>query len=641
MVDKAKEFSQHMTDIKRVMQNAQEGKPLWQGAKGLFDTLKVGIADWLANLTGPAAGRFGTKLASRFTTNKERAGNLGRGFETGYRMFIPTFISSFGAFRTIYRDTRSYLKMNHNFQPALALHTNKNVKPSSFYKSDLEVVRNARSLSASKIKHSSTGALVNVVAMMPLNAMNYLKQMVSNDRARGEHAEKYDEELGKLSTYEQGRIKAARKWNAKLEKWFDKLNPDNMKGMHVGLANAASHLATGEDLKYYHEKDRYSGRRKRDHIDFINDVTRGNVANSLSLLSGGIATTLNSLIGRKSREAYEKPTAAKMIFALEAEFAKNPSLSSVSGLIGQPEGSDRIEDYIEAIFRQHHLDCGRGEIPRSVEDQLKEAAKEIAEAMTDPHRKLHPQTLAIMVDRKHGIMKYEGQAISGFEAYEDLIQRIQTYCIRGNKIAGHGRHSKKQYFNDVVFTEEELMECWQGLTDEEKFIWSSFLPDIALKSIGVANEEIAALRAEGNEYWAEVVESTLEAIQDLSPSDLRDMGFTQQEANEISELIAWQMQGKREEIVKHRHRAMDYTSQLGVLMEQERPGFLSEILEQAVEKREKKVEFKRKKSEESFADKYGGSAKSDERQTDRSSGSASSSRRSSRKGQESSSQRGY
>lgn len=353
-------------------------------------------------------------------------------------------------------------------------------------------------------------------------------------------------------------------------------------------------VLTGQDI------DHYTG--SSGPYTLLSNVKHG-LLGKYDIAGGGVASFLRRIVGVKGEDAFNQPSADKMIFALEKAVKKSPSLSRVAGLPGQQSGENTpLEKYIENIFHQHQKDCRREAIPDSAADDLKAACKLISEAMTDPNRRLHPQALVLLVDRKHGILKHENGRVTDVAAAEDVSMRLQQMLARSPGMSLRKQQNAQRYFEERIFTQEDFVASWNGLTDDEKLVWSTFFPPEILRTVENSDEELARLDNKGNEFWRETVEATLEELQKLNSSDMKDLGLNSKQVDVIRDLIKSHIKGNGEEIDNKRQEAMDLTAQIGVAMDRDRPGFLHKILERATEKKEHKRRLKQREDDKSFAE---------------------------------------
>jgi hypothetical protein len=217
-------------------------------------------------------------------------------------------------------------------------------------------------------------------------------------------------------------------------------------------------------------------------------------------------------------------------------------------------------------------------------DNLKDASVVIADAMLDPNRRLHPQALAFLVDSKVGIISATGKV----KAESDIANVVQSY-ITDKNLTGRGKETAEQYYSKVRFTRDEMSESWNNLSSDEKFVWSTFLPDAVLQNVGVPKDEISALRRQGNDVWAEVVEETFSQMRNYSPVDLEAAGISPKLLKEVSSIIDAMKHDRQNSLHEQRERAVRVTTEIAIKLDnaerkEGRPNFLSSIIEGAKER---------------------------------------------------------
>ena len=208
--------------------------------------------------------------------------------------------------------------------------------------------------------------------------------------------------------------------------------------------------------------------------------------------------------------------------------------------------------------------------------------------MTDPNRKLSAISLAVMVDRQHGIATYktnaEGKtAIASIHTREALEEDIAK-LIYDKKLTHQQVLTEKRFYEERPFTREDFAASWKTLDHEEKQIWSNFVPDFVLKSVGVKADEIKQYRAASNDMWDDVVHAAMGAVKELSPAALQEMGFSEAQIRLIPEFLSPNHAKREIAIGEHREEAMGLARDVVMAVERERPGFLKEILEKSRER---------------------------------------------------------
>ncbi len=591
--------------ISNFFSNAFNGNNKGTGGDDLISAAKVWLAKLLSDYTGRKASEIGYRIAkNRFNKPDIEAAAIGRKTEMWWRVGLPVLTGSVRSIRNVSGDIALYGKLSRQFYPSINSFSRNKLLYPAFFSTDLEVIRNARRNTAKKLKNSIKAECVAVLAMLPVAASSLVDKLIDDvHRASKTREEKNNNEQttsepsdNPYAMLDSMRYKSAEKIERRLRRLIDKLDPEN----HGLGANAKmgidliSQTLTGKSI------DHYTG--ENGPYTLLSDIKSG-ILGKYDLVGGGVSSFLRRKIGVKGKDNFDKPMAYKMIFALEEALAQNPSLTNVTGLPGQRADNIRLAEYIEDILRQHQQDCGRADIPDILEDELQEACSIIAEAMTDPNRMLHPQSLVKLVDKKYGIMKYDGKVASGVMGASELAAYIQEIMHKAPAMSRRNRLSAEEYFANSIFTPEAFAHSWSSLTEEEQFVFSTFFPDEILENIGVSDEELAELRRNGNEFWRETVESLLEEIQMLNSADLKQIGVNSKQIDEIRHLIKAHMQGRSDKIDQQRHSAMNLTAQIAVAMDsKDDTGFISRILQRAIEKKRRKQLMQDREDHKSFVE---------------------------------------
>jgi hypothetical protein len=144
----------------------------------------------------------------------------------------------------------------------------------------------------------------------------------------------------------------------------------------------------------------------KDPGEFIDDAK-----SALSFLSmgGGAAKNLTqNWFDAKSEAKLHQLCAGKMTKLLN-QFILEEGASKTVNLEGKSPNTRTVAHYVADIIRQHAKDKGHV-LPDKVQSAVRQASEQIAEAITDPTRQLNPMAMAILVDKKYGIINYRKSA---------------------------------------------------------------------------------------------------------------------------------------------------------------------------------------------------------------------------------------
>ncbi len=315
-------------------------------------------------------------------------------------------------------------------------------------------------------------------------------------------------------------------------------------------------------------------------VDFLNYIK----VRAGLLYESFVPNFLNKIIGDrftpKAKELLAKPSAGQMILGLEGFLKENPTPVRVS--LGKKNTT--LEEYIFEIFAQHREDMGRPKLTLSQADEVREACVAIADAMTDPNRKLHPQALVFLVDSKYGIMR-EGKVLKDDTLSNTIQSLIDVKGLTSRVRPGKGESAYAQ----SGFTKEEVFESWANLTEDEKTVWSTFFSNEMLLEGGVDRDELKRLRRRGNELCFEVMTEMFKELENVSQQDLKEAGLDSKLIRQLYKFKDNLDSNKRDAqnyLQEHRQEAMSLTAELGVKLDNDRPGFLSEIIEKAQNRRD-------------------------------------------------------
>jgi len=400
-----------------------------------------------------------------------------------------------------------------------------------------------------------------------------------------------------LSELDKLRFDSAVKFERTIRRYIDKVDPENEKNserndfMNTGL-DVLVHSLTGESI------DTYTG--KEGPSTLLSNIKTGALG-KYQYFAGGIQNWIARTIGAKHHDEFGKLRAGTMIVALENALEKNPSLTKVGGLPGlKKDEVVSIENYVEAIFRQHQHDHGRADIPTKLEDELKSASQQIAQAMTDP-RQLRPITLALLVDAKQGIVNFEGTTPTSIMPEEELNLLMYNLTEKSKgRLSRQAFANEAAYYEKGIITAEQFAECWENLSEEEKQIFSTFFPDQVLLGANTTKEELAGLRSQRNGYWREVVEAALDAFQEMTPAEMKELGLSSHQVKELQGMIKSYAHGRMEEIDKK--EAIGLTAQIAVAKGTD---FVQKILEDAHVKHERSLKAREKQEHKTFAEQVG------------------------------------
>lgn len=546
---------------------------------------------------------------NRNPNNPEFAAKMGNRAEKLWRTAIPFLPDVYTGGKRVLKDVSYYGDINEGFSRVLNATNPTNYGYFTMFRSDLEVIQNLRKEVSRKTKNSIKGCLVDLLGSVP-NAISarldgYIDYLDPSKRKK----KKGNRAVKEYTVLHEKIEEKSNQANAYFDSWLTKLETEDSRDKRAAAIEKNNKRIPNREYPFLvntvldiADVDAKSLDDKGKRVEVIKRV-KGYVFNEIFLglfLSG--VEKVKGLIRYKGDDEFSKPTAGKMILALEAELRKNPGLVRVS-LPGVDDKDVRLEDYIESIFRQHLEDSGRSAVPVSLEDDLKEACSLIAEAMKDPNRRLMPQSLALLVDRKSGILTIKNGKVNEVESGEALVHRLHT-LMDENNLTFRKKQKEQDYYREKLFTKDEFLECWNVLTEEEKFVWSTFFPDTVLKGAGVTEEELDSLRCHGNDLWKEVFAATFEEVRKFSRNDLKEMGYSSSQIGEIETLVKNAkdfMKGNADPLEKNREKAFEWTARMTVRMGPDR---VQSALQEALKRKKALDEIKAKEASKSFSERY-------------------------------------
>lgn len=541
-----------------------------------------------SEIIAPRLGRFAEKVAYNFGKNEEESAVIGRMANNTWRsgvLLLPTLIKAGSRYQ---QSASDYFGMGNRFSNTLKSQG----KSANFFNavnSDLEVIRNERSHVASKIANTSKLMFIDAVATLPGQIGTRIDQVINDIKAIDSSGETQNNKKTNQST-EISR-KAAEKINEGFNKTLKNLEGDN--GKYNAFANiAASTLTSVDNLN---DLESPIGR-----VQFLQDLKN----TYFGTVSAGFTNTISGFISKKMDVKTEKQmknvNAASMISALTEHLKKNPNPTELT-LIGGNKKGCTLEEYIMDIFEQHQKDCGRSEIPRRMKGRMSDAIKQIAEAISDPNRQMHAEALIQIVDKKHGIGSYHKNEMSEVLHGEDLNEYLAKLQQKPNMSRRRKSTAEKQY-KHMQATPEQFKQSWGNLTQDEKFLWSTFLSDEILADLGVEKQERLQLRHQNNEFWLETMEEILKEMSQLKPSELKNVGLNDSQISLLQEAFNGVSRRSNDYLYKSRSELTEMIADAATLMDDQQPGFIKNILERAQERRSHKDIISQKQKDRPLAE---------------------------------------
>ena len=548
-----------------------------------------------SEIMAPKVGRFAEKVAQNFGRNEQESAAIGRIANSGWRsgvLFVPTIYKAYNRYKDSIGD---YLNAGSQFSNTLKSQ-NKSANFFNAVNSDLEVIVNYRNHKVGKVSNSSKLMLIDAVATLPAQLGTRIDQVINDIKA----VDSAERTKGKSRKKSNKSTEISRKAAEKLNEGFEK----GLKYLEVGETK------NGEKQYNAFANIAASTFTSIDDLDDLND-TIGRVQFLQNLkdkyfgtVSAGFSTTISGMISSKldikNDKELNKINAASMIDALTKHLKKNPSATELS-LIGCHKKGCSLDEYIVDIFAQHQIDSGRAEVPRRMQGRLFDAAQQIAEAIADPNRQMHPEALVLLVDKKHGIASFEKGEMTEVKHGQELDAHLAKLQQKPNMSRRRKQAVEKQYKHTQA-TPEHFKQSWDNLTPDEKFMWSSFLTDEVMADVGVSKEELTQFRHQANEHWQETMEEFLGVMSQLSASELKAAGLNSPQVSQIAEAIKGGSQRKGNYLQKNRHDMTELVADTATLMDAGQPGFIKEILGRSKERRNHKDIIKEKQKDRPLAE---------------------------------------
>ncbi|MDG1286765.1 MAG: hypothetical protein P8P30_04275 [Rickettsiales bacterium] len=597
------------TDLESMlMKMASKGAEKSSGFKmpmslaALKDMVIGGGAAKLSERGAPRVAKFAERAAHSYGKDAEQSARIGRMAENIWRSGIPLLPVIYESANKYRRNIGDYFTVGSRFSTALSTHHNS----SSFFtavNSDLEVVRNERSRLSRAVTNTTKSTFVHALSTLPAQIGTQLDRMIS-DVELGMRGNNETNKNSKTS-FKKGKHQwsaasselrkgTADKLNSAFDKTLDMLATESSGSnrKYSGFMNLAVETVASVELD---ELDDSVGRAA-----FLRNIKNDYFSNFISGGAAGVRKYLSAKLAVKTDKELKQSNAADMIDALKVHLKKNPSPVSVN-LVGHSKKDGSLADYIADIFAQHQLDCERAEIPRRMGGNLKNAAEQISEAITDPQRQLDPEALILLVDKKHGISSFTKGEMTGVirgEELDDTLAKLQ----KNPRMSRRKKTTAQKQYKYHQATQEQFVESWGNLTQEEKYLWSSFISDEILADVGVAKEEIQELRHQDNEFWHETMEEVLTEMGKLSAEELEDIGLSDSQVELLSEAVSGMKSRNSHYLEKNRHEMTDLVADAATLMDAEKPGFLKEALGRVQKRRDHQDILREKKRNKPLAE---------------------------------------
>ena len=548
----------------------------------------------------------------RKTNDVEKSIAAGRKAESIWRWVGPLSIPAISGVNSSVKNLKRYKVINEEFSASIKAHHGKNISYITMFSSDLEIVRNMRKNVASKTLNGLKETLAEMIGSIfsilsvqvdsvikAVDEAGFKKSLKKSRKNRGEKG-KYVPDDAFYDAIQEKQEKIAAKANERVDKVLGYLKKDD----------GEYHKWIQEPLQFFTDIDvsDLEDHSKRSVLLLsIKNVLLGNVV----LGAGGWLTGKVKQIFRvKGNDAAVKPNAGKLIIELKRQLAKNPALVRVS-IPGSDGGDVRLEEYIEEIFRQNERDNGRGEISSLVEDNLKQASRLIAEAMNDPNRMLMPQAMALLADKKAGIFTYNNGKVDEVMHGDELVHHVHQ-LLDDKGLSNRVPEKPSAFFEDRPFSRDDLIDAWDGLSQEERMVFGMLFPLEILRDIGVSEEEIDEIQTGPQALWKEVITATFDTVKRMKSSDFKEMGFNKRqiaEGDELLKAVKAHLSGNSDILEKKRRNAEDWTARVLVGLSSEKR---ESVLEKAIERHKKAKELRREEAELTFSERLERSSKSEE-----------------------------
>ena len=560
----------------------------WAAAKDFL--LGSGTA-WLSENGAPRIADSAERIALSYGRDETQAADVGRLAENAWRAGVPLIPVIYES-ACKYKDSiGDYLSVGGRFSTVLKAQG----KSDNFYNaitSDLEVVNNERKRLADKITNDSKSTVVHAASTLPAQIGSQLDKMITDleTSANKELNPKKKNKKGPSDPASKLRLDAADKIN----KTFDELlksASDGKEGYKTG-ANVAAAMALG--LKGMEDLESPVGR-----VKLLESLKQTYFNKFIAGGATGVRKYLSEKLSVKSDKELQH-SATVMIGALAKHLEKNASPVELN-LPGCSRKSCTLEEYIVDIFAQHQKDSGRKEIPSRMQGRLKEAASQIAEAMCDPHRLMHADALMFIVDKKHGIAKFDKgemcEVLHG-EALDDHLAKLQQKPT----ISRVRKSTASAQYQHMQATPEHFRQAWNNLAQEEKFVWSTFLSNEVLADVGVSAQERKALRHQDNEYWQDIIQEVTREMSRFSNSELKTIGLNDSQITQLGEALKGISRHRGSYVQKHRAQLTELVADAATLMDGQKQGFIKDIVNRTKERRDYKSIVKEKQKDKSIAE---------------------------------------
>lgn len=555
--------------------------------EGVYSYFSSDVANWLT----PISRTIGGSAAKAMGLNSETGEKLG---EDTIRTLVPMGMTLYKASSKFRKNLQAYLGIKDDLSRVLHNNSSMDLGMISMLNSDLEVVKNQRRMISAVMKNDLKNVGVSMLADVPSIIRARLDGLVEKLETNPRKTKAYKklgtktEKEAYIEQHTENLASFHENIDGKLSKfsWFDPDGQSDYKQFAMLL-----NLVKGDKEIDFDKLDTAEERYK-----LVDAMRKHLFRRTNTTVISSFKGPLNSFLNVKSDKEVRSLTALTMIKSLERYMVKNPSPVTVK-LEGASNKEGSLSDYIVDIFKQHQKDCGRDEFSRVALTEIQMAAEQIAEAMVDPNRKLHAQTLAELIDSRKGILKFESGQAHGAK----YGQELETVLASALRKPGYSRRTKlteRRFKNTYVAKIEHFKQSWENLSEEEKFMFASLMPDEILAKLESDKKIRHDMRHHVNEFSVDILEDFVQALGQFKQKELREFGLHESHIVHISEAIKQTKKRNSNYVQANRQPLTEILLDAAVLVDQHEQGFVRDILEKRRSKQQNHQEKIQKNQEE-------------------------------------------
>ena len=319
------------------------------GIKTKGQSLGEGAYSWVsqrvASSYSPQAEQLGRNLASSSGLSDVRVEQAGKYAGVVWRTAVPMGLTAYKSSQNIRNTIGRYLGLSNEYQRSLKASGARNFGMITSLNTDLEVINNERVLLGSKAKNDTKTMLSSLMLDVPNVLATHLQSVIDELNPHKSKKKKNKRELA--SEVSKGHKAAAKTVNENIDKWLDAaaVSGEGKKRKYSGLLNGViKSFNDGAGLESLNNpKNRYT---------VLKDIKERALGTVVTTGASLLKPTLTQIFNISSDAAFNKPTAGKMIQALEKHLKKNASPVGLT-LPGCTKKECTLEEYVMDLSLIH------------------------------------------------------------------------------------------------------------------------------------------------------------------------------------------------------------------------------------------------------------------------------------------------